>query len=354
MSGFSRRIAVVLGALLLAAGLPAVTAAAGPQWAWVVVREAVPDPGPTYTPASEDQGNSTGGVNTVTHTTAGPGRYLISFPGLGAPVGIAHVSMLQTRSRTCSIESPFLDGTFVRVFVNCFDVTPAANPADATFVVSYLSAGDQPVGSRRMAYLYWDDARGALVSYNSAGRSNSVQRVDFGDFLVTLRGMAGGQGHLQVSPWNRGVVCSVVSWRDSGSNRIVRVRCLSIAGVGQDGNFQLTYMRGMGLKGLGGEHVAYLLADEPTTRAYTPRLDAAYSSAGRRAHIVRSGTGRYQVTLPGMGRGGAAQVTAFRTQHKRCVIRGIERDELPQVVGVSCMSLTGTPADSKFYLTYLR
>lgn len=353
MSGYRRWIGVVLGSVLLAGAMPAVTSAAvGPQWAWVVVREATPDPGPTYTPADEDQGNSAGGVNTVSRSFTG--RYLISFPGLGAPVGIAHVSMLQTRSRTCSLDTPFVDGTFVRVFVNCFDLTPAANAVDATFVVSYLSAGDQQVGSRKMAYLYWDQSRGALVSYNSAGRSNRVERVDFGDYLVTLRGMAGGRGHLQVSPWARGVVCSVVSWRDSGSNRIVRVRCLSIAGVGQDVNFYLTFMRGMGLKGVGGERVAYLLADAPTTRAYTPRLDSAYSSAGRRARIVRRGVGRYEVTLPGMGRGGAAHVTAFRTQRKRCVIRGIERDELPQVVGVSCMTLTGTPADAKFYLTYLR
>lgn len=202
---------------------------------------------------------------------------------LDVPVCIlAHVSMLQTRSRTCSIEPPLVDGTFVRVFVNCFDLTPAANAVDATFVVSYLSAGDQPVGSRKMAYLYWDQARGALVTYNSAGRSNGVERVGFGDYQVTLRGMAGGKGHLQVSPWARGVVRSAVSWRDRGSNRIVRVRCLSIAGVGQDVNFYLTYMRGMGLKGVGGERVSYLLANAPTARAYTPPLGGTHRLVGDR------------------------------------------------------------------------
>ncbi len=349
-----RWIGTVAVAVALLGAVPATVSAVptGPQWGWVVVREAAPATGSTYTPASEDQGNSSSGINTVTRVSTG--RYRISFAGLGTPLGIAHVSMFRTSQRTCSIDQPFVDGSFVRLFVNCYDLTPAANFADATFILSYLSAEGQQVGNADMAYVYADSDGPPLVSYNSAGRTNGVERLDFGDFRVTLRGMAGGKGHLQVSPWARGVVCSATGWRDAGSNRVVRVRCLSIAGVGQDVRFYLTFMRGIGLKGAGGERVAYLLADRPTAAAYTARADSSsFSSADKLARMTRQGVGRYQVKLPRMGRGGAAHVTTLDAQRKRCVIRDIERDALPQVVAVKCMTLAGTPADAKFYLTYL-
>jgi hypothetical protein len=71
------------------------------------MREADLATGTTYTPASEDQGNSSGGIDTVIRSF--PGRYLITFPGLGAPVGIAKRgalpaqfdSMPLTRMSTC-------------------------------------------------------------------------------------------------------------------------------------------------------------------------------------------------------------------------------------------------------------
>ncbi|MFO7533513.1 MAG: hypothetical protein R6W93_13720 [Candidatus Limnocylindrales bacterium] len=343
--------------LVLALLVPAAAdAAPASRWGWVVVRDAAAlTPGVPWVAGPRDQGNSTGATNTVTRATTVVGRYLVTFPDLAdGPVGTVNVAMVGTRTETCSVEQPFPNGNDIRVSVNCFGLTPAAPGADSTFLVTYASVLDTGGGRSAIAYIFGDPNGPPLTSYNSKGKGNSVTRLDFGLFRVRLGGMAGLKGHLQASPWSKGVVCSVVDASDGRTAKLVRVQCLSIAGVGQDVRFHLTFLHRAGLKGFGGAPVAYLLANRPTASAYTPAV--WFSSAGGDAtpRVTRTGRGEYRVRLPGMERGGAANITTLGAPRKRCIIRDVRRDALPQYVNVQCLKLDGTRADAPFYLTYVR
>ena len=121
-----------------------------------------------------------------------------------------------------------------------------------------------------------------------------------------------------------------------------------------DSRFDLTFMQGVGLKGVGGDRVAYLWADRPQDSSYTPDSHYAYSSAGRSPTVTRQGTGRYTATLPGMPKGGAAHVTGYGSAAKRCVVGGIRTSDAPQRVKVRCYDAAGDPTNAKFTLAYVR
>jgi hypothetical protein len=70
-------------------------------------------------------------------------------------------------------------------------------------------------------------------------------------------------------------------------------------------------------------------------------------------HVTRTGTGAYAVRLPGMPKGGSAQVSAFGAKARHCVVASI-RHTAPQIVGVRCFDFSGNLADAKFTLSYAR
>jgi hypothetical protein len=348
------RAAGILGValLLVAVSAASATATISGGWAWVTVRQATPDTSP-FTPDATDQGSSTGATDQVFHPF--PGMYVIQLTGLGSePVGIAHVSMLGSRHRICSPDRPFLNGPDAIVQVLCYDDTPAATAADATFTVSYVSESSDSLSHGAMAYLLAFPDGQPGVSYNSAGGSNAFKRVDFGVFSVRLGRMGSFRGVLLATSRNRGVTCQV---RDQVARRggplIATVYCASLADVGQDDPFTVTFLSRLGLKGSGGVSSATLFADRPTARSYTPPV--AWSSVGRvgEPRVSRLGVGRYSVRLPGMPPGGAAQVTAFGAHGRRCVIRQIPlAGAPPQRIDVRCSHLDGTAADARFFLAY--
>ncbi|GLX98206.1 hypothetical protein [Herbidospora sp. NBRC 101105] len=78
----------------------------------------------------------------------------------------------------------------------------------------------------------------------------------------------------------------------------------------------------------------------------TGRLDPA--TAGRRATVVHTGTGRYEVRLPGVASAaGVAHVTPYRTVYRgrTCGVVGYRPDGPDQLVEVRCFNEAGAPVD---------
>ena len=134
----------------------------------------------------------------------------------------------------------------------------------------------------------------------------------------------------------------------------MNVQCRNLSGAKADAQFVLFFGQDQGLKGSGHVPVAYLDANQPTTASYAPDPLRRFSSVGMAPHVTRSGVGRYVVTLPGMPKGGAAQVTPYGPGTSFCVLSSIRTVGTPEQVGVGCFKLNGDRVDTEFGLSYQR
>ena len=199
------------------------------------------------------------------------------------------------------------------------------------------------------------DPQEPQVQYNSAEELKTVDRLGTGRWAVTLPGLGGsaGRGSVVASNINAtATACRVTGWE---AGIVARVACRNRLGALGDRPFALTYLKRRGLKGEGEEHVAYLLADQPSTAHYLPRAGFRSSTGGSTLVIDRIDVGVYKVTLEGIPLGGSAQVTPFGSGKRRCVVAGIRKTGLPQRITVRCFTADGSaPADAKFTLSYTR
>lgn len=82
--------------------------------------------------------------------------------------------------------------------------------------------------------------------------------------------------------------------------------------------------------------------------------DHWFTTSGRMAHIVRSSTGTYTVTLIGRATsGGNAEVSAITTGSQFCQVASWYPSGADEVVNVVCFSATGAAADVQFQLNFV-
>jgi hypothetical protein len=327
-------------------------AASTTQWAWMTVRV----PGsftPTY-PDALDQ-SSTG--SSAYFTQGGTGAYGIFLPGLNAPAGVVQLAVLGSTSMYCEAAST---GVVVNASKTQFELgcgRDETHSADTRFVVSYLTSDITGLTGAALAYAKVEPDRpfGVFLedSENSAGGSNHFVRNGPGDYTIKLGKMGSFNGAIILSPDSIGTACWVTDRTVTSTAALaIRVRCNN--GDGFD-RFALTFLSHIGLKGPGGDRVAYVFANKPTTASYAPPPAASWSSAGASPapRIRRLGVGRYEVALPHMPDGGGAIVTPMATAARHCTITGIRLcGAPPQLIDVRCSKIDGTNADTQFFLTY--
>ncbi len=324
-------------------------------WGYVVVRR---PHSTTYAPAPRDRGNSTGGVNSVTWTE--PGHYEVTMPGLANDTSAVAVSPLGTVPRRCVVGIWFTNGSEEVIDVACFTRTGA--PVDSPFVLTFLGAGTQSNHPSPPGYGFsWADQPHANSDYlpsrkfnSQPGSSNPVIRLGTGHYQADFNALGSPGGNVQVTAVSSFAATCQATWAQSGLQMQADVKCRSTAAALTDQQFDIILTDHVGLKGEGGNNVAYLTANHPLAASYTAPPALRYSSAGFAPTIRRTGKGAYVVTLRGMPLGGAAVVTPTAVNATLCSIGSIATDAQPQRIGVRCFDRFGQPNDATFSLSYLR
>jgi hypothetical protein len=349
---FVRVVLIVASVVSFSIAGAAPVAAVTNTWAWVVARN------PTmasYTPAAMDQGNSNSATDSVVRT--GVGLYTVTFGGLATPGGMVHVTALASVPRSCVVVGWGPVSADEYVAVDCYDVGGVHR--DSKFVADFQNTNSN---EGKLAYL-WADQPSATVeyepnaaySYNSTGATNTVVRFSTGFYQASFPGLGSGRGSVQVSGYGIDpVICRAVSWLPNFGAESVRIKCRDDIGNLVDSMFTVTFMQGLGLKGIFRNRVAYLWANHSGLASYQPDSHYRYSSAGTVATITRTGQGRYTVEIPDMARGGAALVTTTGPHKPLCWVTSIRTDGTPQRIGVRCTNVVGAPVDAPFVLAYLK
>ncbi|WP_436529579.1 hypothetical protein [Actinoplanes sp. HUAS TT8] len=184
--------------------------------------------------------NSAGGINSADRDDVG--SYVIYLGRLEqASGGTVKVTAVGDAAAVCGVEQWFAypEGNYLVVRVRCRD--GGGQAVDSRFAVSFaVGLGD----GARGAYLRADRASEAgytatgVYSFNSAGQSNSVTRSAVGDYRVSLPGVLGDGGNVQVTSYGGDAVC-VTTPRDQNSG--VRVVCRGPGGMPVDAPFVLIF-----------------------------------------------------------------------------------------------------------------
>ncbi len=369
-----RRHALIGGlvALLVAATTGPALADPGAVWAWATVRDAHGD-SLVSGPLNAGSWNSGGaGVHRV-----GTGHYQVTFYGAqdsGSGPDVALVSPMGGTARTCAVAGWERVTSSEVVEVKC--QTLGGQAIDSRFVVHWLAASG--VGGRLAYGFNWSPTSGGASpdeAYNSTGGpivvhpDNQTAQLRFGS-----QGVDGGVAIVSATDRDRVVAgsyptsCTVADLKtvldqhnvsnpgDDTLDKYADVKCWETdGGANIYHEHVVVFMKGLGLKGVVRQKVAYVNARRPTAASYTPAALDRYSSSGGRISVRRLGTGRYEVSFAGMPAGGGAQVTALGGSERRvCVIAGITTSAAPPRVKVSCFDGSGAPRDTRFTLAYTR
>jgi hypothetical protein len=351
------RTRLLAAAIIAATALPilvAVPVAAGdpPRAAYAVVRDPGNEAG--YIVEGKDVYNSAIGRITARNTEPGSVEVRIS-TWTTNQVNVL-VTPLTTKPRACVVGGWSPEATHTTVWIDCYDKNgvPTNTPFIVTARVLYQGQG-------QFGYLHANQPGlpgyipTAIAQSNGAqvGPVNAVVRVDEGLWDARLPGLGASGGTVQVAAEGGiGPRCGAVSWKDDGDDKVVRVRCRSMAGDPADEEFILWYAKGQGLASQIDRKQAYLFAHRPKAASYTPKL--RFSTEGGTPTVVRNAKGRWTVTLPTMPKGGAAHVTPIGDGSVRCNVSSIRKNTLPQKIGVRCWNPAGQPANAKFTLAYVR
>jgi hypothetical protein len=340
-------------AVLGVALVPGAALASPPDytWGWVTDRQ------PTkthFTPAARDQGNSAGLTDTVDRS--GVGNYYIHLPGLGtAPDGgTVIVTALATTPHFCISGDIGRSSPDENIEVLCYGFDGEA--ADSKFSVGYTAGG---IGTGVQAYLWANEPTtdiytpdpGYQFNAQTGMDDNTVARAQIGYYTATLPGVNGAEGNVQLTG-DGDSNCRVASWTTTVPIAVT-IKCYSVtSGALVDDRYNLMYTDNVGLTGVPGHTAAYLFANMPTTFSYTPAPAYRFSTA-MAPSIKRVVKGQYVISLPGMPRGGAAEVTAVGSGKSRCQLESISTST-PQKVAVLCFAPNGSAVDSKFTFSYTK
>lgn len=192
-------------------------------------------------------------------------------------------------------------------------------------------------------------------SHNSAGGAITIVPLGTGSYEVEFTGLHSptGMDDVQVGGPDTSGYCVAGGWSYSGSSVDARAFCFDANGNPVNSYFTLLYQERHGTFGSATRGLAFLFADQPTTASYTPNRVYQYNSTGGANTIVRTGTGNYTATIPGLdAMHSDVQVTAVGGIALRCKVQGWSGSSTSTRVHVLCFDSSGVAADEYYDLAY--
>lgn len=195
----------------------------------------------------------------------------------------------------------------------------------------------------------------ATYQYNSTGAQNTISRYEAGLYRVEFIGLASTTtvAAAHVSSYSTVVRCELDSMTPNGADYHVFVRCFAQDGSQADGRFTaLLYMDSQVDAATGNAYV-YSDAPEPVP-GYQPARQ--YHSRGGRVLIDHLGPGLYRATIEGITHNnGTTLVSAYLNatpSNVYCAPRSWYPEGANMSVYVQCRAADGTPANSRFVLSF--
>ncbi len=367
--------AVLLLAAQLVAG-PALAGGADAKWAWATFRRGNAD-------TLLSQGKSAGAWNAggASLHRVSTGDYQITFYGVlseGAGAQIPLVTPISGTARTCAVADWSASGQSMVVEVLC--QTLDGDRVDSGLVAQWLSAAG--IGGQLGYGFDWSPTSNCttpLEAYNSNGGGVRTCPVnDAAQMRFLYAGTSGGAALVSATDRIRfrdgsyPTSCTLRDWagvldehnvgdpNDNTFDERVDVRCWETDDTDNIYHEQVTvWMKGLGLKGVIRQGVAYAVVRKPSaTAAYTPAKADRYSSTGGAITVRRTAVGRTTVTFAGQPTGGAAQVTPITPlsadARRVCTVVSIGSTAAPATIKVACFDKDGAPADTRFVIAWTR
>lgn len=183
------------------------------------------------------QFNSLGGANAVL------GGYTLRFPGLASQGGHVQVTAYGGSPNRCKVVNWYPSGGDAMVGVTCHDA--AGVPTPTLFTATFTDRSGPFGTSRHRAYVFANQPTSASYTpalayqHNSAGYSNTVQRLGVGDYVIRMPGMPLEHGIVHVTAYGSSPdYCKVYNWYPGDG---VYVRCFTTAGSPADTQFNAAF-----------------------------------------------------------------------------------------------------------------
>jgi hypothetical protein len=363
-----KRLGALVGVWILGLGAAVLVAvgpgAAGPAqaappdaWGFAYLHDPAPAPGTVLDPTRQWGSWKTAfpaDFATVDHVATG--NYVVRFPHIGVPGGVAHVTaVVGSRPIWCGLGKWFERGGDEYVEVQCWGI--GGIPVDSRFGIVF-SAKFAPLVVLGGGYAYTHvDAAGTLLdSYNSAGGTNAASAGGAGTYKVLLPGVgvAGAfAGNVQVTAAepDRDRRCKVADVAVARADVVVYVACFDGLSAPADSAFTLTYHR---------ERPVFGEVAPPKRFAYTvigavapPGTD--FNSAGAPNTVTPSGVGLTLVVFGQVGiRETHLQVTAVGGRPDFCSLQDVWRNigQDGVIRNVICFDAAGSRADNAAFVTF--
>lgn len=246
--------------------------------------------------------------------------------------------------------------------------TPAQAAPWHSYAYVHADKPDLSVGT-------WYTATGPR-KYNSSGDVIRIRKEQTGRYHVELRGLAteptDNLGVAHVTAYgDSATYCSVGStsrvWTlDPKTGAVtytgigISVHCFDESDNLVDSEFTASWTSATGAGGVSGDF-AYLTS-RFVDSSHEPAADRRYNSVGEKNTVTWLDTGRYQVTLNGLGNKGFdpkdekghVQVTAYLLESTRCKVANFFTHPDSTQINVNCHDWRGKPSNSLFTLTYTR
>jgi hypothetical protein len=305
--GITRRLAIVMTALCLGAGLSAVAttaaqAAVPDRWGFAFVgKPAVPG-----IPDLNHQAGSWPAPFKVHVTPGAPGQVFVRFPRIATKGGVVHVTAVVAAPVWCQAQKWRPSGPNEIVVVRCFRA--GGVPTFAPFTVLFTKSSGAPVPpGRAYGYVHFTPGQGVVARFNSAGANNTVTPGATGVWVVAMPGLgsAGRAGNVQVTAVRSAgpAKCQLSNWTSAPARQLFRVRCYNGGTTPLTTGWTLSYQRRRAITGGQPKPFAYTFDNKPLSAGpYAPLPPAVnFNSAGGINTIRSAGAGLRLVQFPFVG-----------------------------------------------------